>query len=341
MDWSKVPRTRELPAALGSVRAAIAAAQHAPAIMRGLVSSWPAAQAGQPPGTMLAYLRTLAPQAAREVEIFVAPPSSRGWIGFTPDFGGVNFQKRRETLLSLLGRLEAHAEDAAPPVIYAGAIPLRETLPVFLLENPNPLAQEPEPQLVSLWLGAACHVPAHWDVPQNLICVLAGRRRYILFPPEQLANLYSGPLDRTLAGQPSSMVDFDAPDLARNPRFAAAIETAQVAELGPGDALYLPSMWWHQASSFGPVGAMMNIWWREGPQPLASPLATLVHGLSTLRDLPAPERAAWRAFFAHYLFDDPPAASAHLPEGALGVEGPRSEAQLRKIADFVARALLR
>lgn len=342
MDWAQAPRTRELSADPANARAAIRAAASEPAVFRSLIAHWPAAQAGLQSGAAaLAYLRRLAPQAGRDVEIFVAPPSSCGWIGFTPDLAGVSFQKRRETLLSLLGRLEAHAPDAEPPVIYAGAIPLRETLPVFLAENPNPLAQEPEPQLVSLWLGAACHVPAHWDVPENLICVLAGRRRYILFPPEQVANLYSGPLDRTLAGQPSSLVDFDAPDLARHPRFAAAMAAAQVAELGPGDALYLPSMWWHQASSFGPIGAMMNIWWREGPQPLASPLSTLVHGLSTLRDLSAPERAAWRAFFEFYLFGDPQAATAHLPEGALGVQGPRSEAQLRRIAEFVARSLVR
>lgn len=342
MDWGHVPRTRELPADPAQARAAIRAAGDAPAVFRGLVAHWPAAQAGaQSDAAALAYLRALAPHASREVEIFVSPPGGRGWIGFTPDLAGVNFHKRRETLLSLLGRLEAHAPDADPPVIYAGAIPLRETLPAFLAENRNPLAQEPEPQLVSLWLGAGCRVPAHWDVPQNLICVVSGRRRYILFPPEQVANLYSGPLDRTLAGQPSSLVDFDAPDFARHPRFAEAVAAAQVAELGPGDALYLPSMWWHQASSFGPIGAMMNIWWREGPQPLASPLSTLVHGLSTLRDLPAAERAAWHAFFAFYLFEDPQAATAHLPESALGVHGPRSEAQLRRIADIVARSLLR
>src|SRR3546814_18893261 len=98
--------------------------------------------------------------------------------------------------------------------------------------------------LASVWIGNRSRIPAHQDLPDNLACVAVGRRRVTLFPPDQLANLYIGPLDFTPAGQAISLVDFAAPDLARFPRFAEALRHAQVAELGPGDAVFIPRMWW-------------------------------------------------------------------------------------------------
>ena len=93
--------------------------------------------------------------------------------------------------------------------------------------------------LASLWIGNRGRTAAHWDLPQNLACVIKGRRRFTLLPPEQVKNIYVGPLDFTLAGQPSSLVNFRAPDFEAFPRFRDAIANAQIAELGPGDALYL------------------------------------------------------------------------------------------------------
>src|SRR6185295_10671014 len=92
-------------------------------------------------------------------------------------------------------------------------------------------------------------IAAHHDLPDNLACVVAGRRRFTLFPPEQLNNLYVGPLDFTPAGQPISRVDIDTPDLETYPRFAEALNAARRAELGPGDAVYIPALWWHDVLS--------------------------------------------------------------------------------------------
>ena len=60
----------------------------------------------------------------------------------------------------------------------------------------------------------------------------ADDNRFTLFPPEQLSNLYVGPLDFTLAGQPVSMVRIEEPDHDRFPRFREAWRHAQGAELG-------------------------------------------------------------------------------------------------------------
>ena len=83
-----------------------------------------------------------------------------------------------------------------------------------------------------------------------------------LFPSGQIKNLYVGPLDFTLSGQAISLVDFHAPDFERFPRFKLALQHAQVAELEPGDAIYIPSLWFHHVESFDPLSILMNYWWR-------------------------------------------------------------------------------
>ena len=34
-----------------------------------------------------------------------------------------------------------------------------------------------------------------------------------------------------------------------------------VADLQPGDALYIPSLWWHHVESIGVLNTMVNYWW--------------------------------------------------------------------------------
>ena len=96
-----------------------------------------------------------------------------------------------------------------------------------------------------IWLGNTITVPAHFDDANNIACVIAGRRRFTLFPPDQIGNLYIGPVDFAPTGAPISLVDFSAPDFERFPRFHAAVAHAFVAELGPGDAIFIPPLWWH------------------------------------------------------------------------------------------------
>ncbi len=99
-----------------------------------------------------------------------------------------------------------------------------------------------------LWLGNAFLTPAHIDELDNLACVVAGRRRFTLFPPEQVRNLYIGLLDSTPAGAPVSMVSLKAPDFERYPR-REALAASRVTELEPGDALFIPAVWWHHVES--------------------------------------------------------------------------------------------
>jgi hypothetical protein len=91
--------------------------------------------------------------------------------------------------------------------------------------------------------------------------VVSGRRRFTLLPPEQVRNLYLGPLDFAPTPTPISLVSFRSPDFERFPRFHDALAAAEAAELEPGDALYIPSVWWHHVESIGVLNAMVNYWW--------------------------------------------------------------------------------
>ena len=115
-----------------------------------------------------------------------------------------------------------------------------------------------------IWIGNRIRVAPHYDVKENVAVCVAGRRRFTLFPPGQIANLYPGPLEQTPAGTPVSMVDQHAPDLERYPRYAEAWTTAQQATLEPGDAIYIPYCWWHGVESLEPVSILVNYWWNEG-----------------------------------------------------------------------------
>jgi hypothetical protein len=309
-----------------------------PALLRGLCSQWPAV--GQESDEALAgYLR----EAANDVpfEAWFGPPGIEGRFGYTPDFSGFNHDRRLATVDQLLDLLLRQRGHPAPFSIYAGAIPVSRHLPGLAAEIAMPLLDPGRDQLVSLWLGNRTRTAAHWDLPQNLACVVAGRRRFTLFPTEQVRNLYVGPLDFTLAGQPTSLVDLEEPDFERHPRFREALEAAETAELGPGDALYLPSLWWHGVASLAEIGAMVNFWWRDGEAPLLTPLNALYHAAITVKDLPPREREGWRALFDFYIFQDHGDPAAHLPEVARGILGRRTAELVGKVRAMLARALSR
>lgn len=202
-----------------------------------------------------------------------------------------------------------------------------------------PLLDADRYMLASLWLGNRTQTAAHWDLPQNLACVVAGTRRFTLFPTEAVANLYVGPLDFTLAGQPSSLADVEAPDFDRFPKLRDALAVAEVAVLEPGDALYIPSLWWHAVAGQAELGAMINYWWRDGPARTITPQLTLMHALLTMQELPDRERAAWRVMFDHYVFRDNGDPVDHLPDHAKGILGERSAEQIAQLKRLLWEAL--
>ena len=312
-------------------------ASDTPVVLRGLVVHWPmVAAARQSIHAATAYLRGFERADAPPVVATVGPPDIGGRVFYNDDLSGFNFRQEQIPLRTVLDTLLKYAEHDAPPMIYVASTTLDTWLPGFRGEND--LALGPLEPLASIWIGNRTRIAAHQDVPQNIACVVAGRRRVTLFPPDQLRNLYVGPLDFTPAGQAISLVDFAAPDMERFPRFADAMRHAQVAELEPGDAVLIPSMWWHHMEGLEPFNALVNYWWRDTPGWMDTPMNVLMYALMTLRDLPPHERAIWQEVFRHYVFEADADTSAHMPESARRVLAPLDDTRAR---DLRARLLKR
>jgi hypothetical protein len=296
--------------------------------LRGLVSSWPVARAGRDSAAATdAYLRRFYKDAT--VNAMLGAPDIGGRFFYNDDLSGFNFKPVRIRLDAVLDEIARQSTAEIPPAIYVGSTTVDTCLPGFRAEND--LALGNRQPLVSIWLGNRTRIAAHHDLPDNIACVVAGRRRFTLFPPEQLENLYIGPLDFTPAGQAISLVDFARPDFAKFPKFAAALQHAQVAELGPGDAIFIPSMWWHHIESLEALNVLVNYWWRQSPAFMDSPMNALMLAVLSVRDLPPEQLKAWQNLFRHYVFEADEDTAAHIPPQARRVLGPLDAAAAREL----------
>ncbi|HEY7808889.1 MAG TPA: cupin-like domain-containing protein [Allosphingosinicella sp.] len=288
-----------------------------PAVLRGLVADWPAVQATQRSDEELfAYMRGF--YNDQPIRAIVGEPEIEGRFFYNADVTELNFRPAASPLGPFLDRLLRDREHPRPYAMAVQSTPVPELLPGMELENRVDLLDADV--VPRLWMGNATRVATHYDLKENIGCVVAGRRRFTLFPPGQIGNLYPGPFELTPAGTPVSMVDLAAPDLENYPRFAVALEAAQVAELEPGDAIYIPFQWWHAVDSLAPVNLFINYWWNPAPD-FGNPYDALLHGLLTIRNLPDEQRSAWRAMFDHYVFGANGDPTDHLPPHARGFLG--------------------
>jgi hypothetical protein len=271
-----------------------------PTVLRGAVRDWPFVQAAlRSDEEAVAYLLRF--YKRQPVSVLTADPSEGGKLFYRPDSKQMNFKRSRLWLTDVLGALLEHRKSEHPVGIAAQAISAPDALPGLEEENPNRFVPAGNPARV--WIGNAVTVSPHFDVADNIACVAAGRRRFFLFPPEQTANLYPGPMDVTPAGVPISMVSLDNPDLDRFPRYRDAIEAGFGAELEPGDAIHIPYLWWHGVKSLGSFNVLVNYWWDRDARTGLSPFAPLLRLAYVLyRDMPADQREAWRQLYDHYVF---------------------------------------
>jgi len=246
------------------------AASYEPAILRGFVRHWPAVQkAMRSPEEICNYLMQL--DSGGEVDAVMTRPEEGGRLFYNADMSGFNFVRNKVTVSRVVEQLARYSQFDAPPSVAIQSALIDDCLPQFARDNVAPaLPADVRPRI---WLGNSIITPAHFDESYNLACVVGGARRFTLFPPEQVSNLYIGPLDfaPTPTPTPISMVNFRQPDYARHPRFREALQAARVADLGAGDALFIPPLWWHHVQSSGVLNLMVNYWWKsEQPIPGAS-----------------------------------------------------------------------
>lgn len=309
-----------------------------PLVIRGLCRDWPivglARQSDTAFATALAAWDNDTP-----VDALLMPPGEEGIVGYSSNIDAFNYQHFRVSVTQVLQRLASYSRQQDPPGLAMQSALIASCLPGFLQQHSLPfLDPRIEPRL---WIGNRVTTPAHFDQFHNIACVVCGVRCFTLFPPDQVRNLYIGPLDFAPTGAAISVARLDRPDDPRFPRLKEALAHSQVAELRPGDAIYMPPMWWHHVASLEPLNALVNYWWKSTTASghAAPPaLECLMHCIVSLKPLPRAERNAWKALLDHYVFDDEDPV-AHIPGERRGMLGGMTPEQIAGLKDKIRRSL--
>ena len=303
-----------------------------PLLLKNFVHDWPLVkEAKKSDSAVISYLRNF--DAKKPLTAMTGDPSIKGRIFYNEDLSGFNFDYRRVSLEEIFQKLTECSKLEEPPMIYVGSTNIDNWLPGFREENDIILGKH-QP-IASLWIGNRSRVAPHYDFPTNIACSVAGKRRFTFFSPEHLDNLYVGPIDFSPAGQPISLVDLLDPDYEKFPKYRNAESDAIVADLDVGDAVLIPSMWWHHVEARNDLNVLVNYWWRTTPNFMGSPLNVLQHAIMGLRDLPDEQRGIWKSLFDYYVFNQKEENISHIPENARGALNPMDE----NIADKIKNVL--
>lgn len=305
-----------------------------PLILKGFINSWPLVKRGQESEASLQnYLLKYA--SGQNLVVGCGAPDIDGRIFYNEAFTSLNCKAYKMSLADLFGQINKHQGDTTPPLYYMGTTSVDSCF--SNLRQENDIHIEGKSPAMNMWMGNQSTIPAHYDVPNNIACNIYGKRRFTLFPPEQIENLYIGPLDFTPAGQSISLVDFKNPDFIKYPKFKQALEHAQVAELEAGDALFLPSMWWHHVEGLAQFNLLATFWWSSTDHITDESGNALLYAVMALRNLPKDKKDIWFNLFKHYIFEAPPLD--HIPEHAKGMLNPQDEKALRKFKDYLIKRL--
>ena len=311
-----------------------------PVVIRGLVADWPVVKAARgSPRALRDYLAAF--DAGGHVEVFIGDPAIRGKYYYNPGLQGFNFERRTMKLIEAVDCILEALDHPGARSVYVGSVPTGDYLPAFSAGNPMPLAGSGAGPRV--WLGTAANISSHYDTFDNLACVIAGRRRFTLYAPELIGRLYVGPLDNTMSGPPVSLAASAAAASDKQfPLFEEIRDQALEVQLEPGDALYLPKLWWHQVESIAPFNGLVNYWWDAHSVGPDAPYTALLLSMITIAERPPAERQAWKAFFDHYVFRSNGHPLAHLPpehHGLLGPLQPDNYSKIRARIMHMLRAL--
>ena len=307
-----------------------------PAVLRGFAEHWPLVKvAKQSLPAAAAYLTARSNNQPQKLVSLAADTDGR--LFYNSNINGMNFSASQQPLNTAIDTMLA-SNSYHSNRYCVQCVPVADNFSSLLPELTNPLLP-PAPKPF-IWLGTRVTVPAHFDEASNIAVVAAGKRRFTLFPPEQVANLYIGPLDLTPAGQPISMVNLQQPDLQAHPLYAKAYQAGLSVELEAGDAIYIPSPWWHSVTSLSDFNVLVNYWWSNAYVASALPLPMLLHAIQAFNHMPPAEQHAWQHMLQHYLFN-PQHPLAHIPENARGVQGKLTPQMTQGLHQWLAAQLNR
>lgn len=312
--------------------------QGKPVVMRGLVNDWPVVQyAKQSPLAFCQYIMQF--DRGQEFNTAIGPASTKGRIFYNSDMSGLNCRFEQKRLEASLQYLLDHLDTEPSPLLAIQSIQVARYLPGLERQLAMPLV--PANTEARIWIGGKTTVAAHYDPSENIACCIAGRRQFTLFPTEQVSNLYIGPFEFTPSGTTVSMVDFDNPDYDKFPNYKQAEAAAYTAQLEPGDAIYIPYLWWHHVKALDGLNALMNYWWNdERKNNGADPSLSLLLTMLSLRDLPKHQREAWQKLFEFYIFADQQPAE-HIDAQRQGILGSAGQDKSTSLKQTIIKALSR
>ena len=282
-----------------------------PIVIRGIVSDWPIVKKSSDSIEKISEYLLYFYESDRIIA-FASKSEAGNKFTYGKNNNQMSFEQLESTLDLVLDTINQSQNLSNPATIYMGSTTLDYVLPGF--DNDNNFFIGDVNPLKSIWVGNQTIVPPHFDVPDNIAFVCAGTRKFTLFPPSQLENMYIGPLELTPAGQPISLVDIENPDFEKFPKFKEAQSYGQSALLEPGDGIFIPSLWWHQVQSFGDLNILINYWWRDIPSYMGNPMDALMHSIISLRDLPEHQKLNWLNMFNHYVFNFDKKNFGHIPD---------------------------
>ncbi len=310
---------------------------HRPFIVRGLVRQWPlCVAANQSTAALREYLLSF--YNGTPVHLMTGPANIEGRLFYKEDFRRLNFRTLETGFNEALEAILTLPATGKAATVYMGSAAENKHWPGLARANPMPLLDADISP--NLWIGGRAVVGPHNDYPENVACVVAGQRRFRLFPPEQIRNLYVGPLELNPAGRPVSFVSVTNPDFQRYPLYSEALEASVEAVLDAGDAIYIPSMWWHSVESLAPFNMLVNYWWETEATSTSRAEAALIHALLAMAPLAQHQRQAWKAVFDCLAFRSDGDPVAHIPPEARGMLGELTPDLRDKMRNLIRRSLV-
>ncbi|KAM4075537.1 hypothetical protein ACB094_10G177000 [Castanea mollissima] len=284
MDESlRIQRFEQIPSSLEFE--SLIQSTNVPAVFTGCVNDWKAFSKWNPSNGGLDYLQERVGSGIVEAMLSKSAPVFYGdlrshervplpfstFIGYCKqrmqnrDFGCANSELESH---GLIGRDAEHAEDA-PEQIYLAQTPIMnadneekvqlETLREDI-ETPAFLERKTLAS-INLWMNnAQARSSTHYDPHHNLLCVVAGCKQVVLWPPSASPMLYPLPIYGEASNH--SSVALENHDFSTYPRAKCAMEHSQKVVLHAGDALFIPEGWFHQVDS-DDLTIAINFWWRS------------------------------------------------------------------------------
>jgi lysine-specific demethylase 8 len=109
---------------------------------------------------------------------------------------------------------------------------------------------------INLWVGARGNrSKLHFDPEENLLVPIRGIKKLILIKRSKTRNVYQN-LDGNILESKVDVFNLDKkafPDIDKVKFYQIVLE--------PGEALYIPSGWWHAVESSQDINIAINFWW--------------------------------------------------------------------------------